>query len=651
MKKIFSILPFFLVFIPCALYAAYKQFTFIHTNDLHSHLLGSAPSIDYSPGSTGDDATLGGWARISTVIKRTEAERRNPVMVVDAGDFLMGSLFHMLSRERSFELVLMKYMGYDVLTLGNHEFDLKPAGLARIIESARISGGPPYIVASNLVFSTTSDKDDSLEADYKSGHLLPYTVLTRNGTRIGFFGLMGKGAGEVSPFAKPVTFGDPVRSAREMIALLRNREKVDMVVCLSHGGVYLDDIDASEDVILARKAPGIDIIFSGHTHTPLRSPLQVGNTIIVQAWCYGRWAGILDVTLGPGGVKMKGYRPVLIDDSIPGDPRVMERIQDFKKKINASVLAPFGYSFDSIVAHTDFDLKKGMEASNLGDLIADASRWYANKIAYDPRDPGSRIAVSLDSNGIIRDNVMKGKTGRIAVCDLFAALPLGIGSDDSMGYPMVAMYLYASEIKKALEVVTSIYPQKGNRYFLHVSGLKATYNPNRVIFDRVTGISIGDDETGYKPVDYSSSNKKLYRVATNLYNAAFIKIVGDFTMNVLKIVPKNRRGRPIEDIAKARIDADPHAPGIQEAKQWAGLVEYVRSFSDINGDGVPDVPLKYRDVQGRIVRLASWNPVSLIKKGNFVTWAGFTGVIFMSGIVGAVGTFVIMKIIKKRRRA
>jgi 5'-nucleotidase/UDP-sugar diphosphatase len=650
MKKFFSIAPLFLVFIPLALYAADRQFTFIHTNDLHSHLLGS-PSIDYSPGSTGDDETLGGMARIKTVIDRTKAGRRNPVMVVDAGDFHMGTLFHILSRERGFELGLMKYVGYDVLTLGNHEFDLKPAGLARIIESSRISGGAPYIVASNLMFSATSDKDDTLEAAYKSGHLLPYVVLTRNGTRIGFFGLMGKNAGEVSPFAKPVRFGDPVKSAREMVSLLRNKEKVDMVVCLSHGGVYLDAIDESEDVILARKAPGIDIIFSGHTHTPLRSPLHVGNTIIVQAWCYGRWVGILDVVLGHSGVKIKEYHPVLIDDSIPGDPRVTERIQGFKKEINASVLAPLGYSFDSVVAHTDFDLKKGTGASNLGDLIADASRWYANRIAYDPRDPATRIAVSLDSNGIIRDNVMKGKTGRIAVCDMFAALPLGIGSDDSIGYPMVAVYLYASEIKKALEIVTSIYPQKGDRYFLHVSGLKATYNPNRVIFDRVTGISIGDDETGYEPVDYSSSNKKLYRVATNLYNAAFIKIVGDFTMNILKIVPKDRRGRPIDDIAKARIDADPHLPGVQEAKQWVGLIEYMRSFPDISGDGIPDVPLKYGYAQGRIIRQASWNPVSLMKDGNFVTWTGFGGIIFIFGIVCAGGTFMVVKIIKKRRGA
>ncbi|OHD68681.1 MAG: hypothetical protein A2W19_12740 [Spirochaetes bacterium RBG_16_49_21] len=645
MKKILRIMPVFLICIPCTIFAEPRKITFIHTNDLHSHLLGSSPIIDYSPDATGNDATRGGWARIMTLIKRTKADRGNPVFVADAGDFLMGSLFHTLSRERSFELRLMKNMGYDVCTLGNHEFDLKPAGLARIIESARTRGGLPALVASNVVFSKTSDKDDALEAVFKSGFVRPYTVIARSGIRIGFFGLIGRSAAEVSPFAKPVTFRDPVQAAQEMIDLLRNREKVDMVVCLSHGGVYLDNIDKSEDLILAVKAPGIDIIFSGHTHTPLRDPILAGKTIIVQAWCYGRWAGILDVVLDRGAVTLSKYQPVLIDDSIPGDPFITNLINDFKKEINTSVLASLRLSFESIIAHTGFDLKKKEEESNLGNLIADADRSYADKFAYDPRDPGSRIAVSLDSNGLIRDNVMRGKTGRIALCDLFSALPLGIGADDTMGYPLVAVYLYASEIKKALEIVTSIYPEKGSRYFLHVSGLTAAYNPHRMIFDRVTGINIGNDETGYIPLDYSSSNKKLYRVATNLYNAAFIKIIGDRTRNILKIVPKHRDGRPIDDIAEARLDADQDKPGIQEVKQWVGLIEYVRSFKDIDGDGLPDIPEKYKLSEARIVKEPSWNPVRLITGGNYLTWIGVGGVLVIGGLAVFIAVYVFRKII------
>src|SRR3990172_7959992 len=129
-----------LLCIPMALSGKEQKITLIHTNDMHSHLLGFSPNIEYTPAVTGD-GTKGGWARIMTVIKNAKAERSNPVMVVDAGDFIMGTLFHMLCRERAFELRLMKHMGYDVITLGNHEFDLKPAGLARILRSAREYGG------------------------------------------------------------------------------------------------------------------------------------------------------------------------------------------------------------------------------------------------------------------------------------------------------------------------------------------------------------------------------------------------------------------------------------------------------------------------------------------------------------------------------
>jgi 5'-nucleotidase len=91
----------------------------------------------------------------------------------------------------------------------------------------------------------------------------------------------------------------------------------------------------------------------------------------------------------------------------------------------------------------------------------------------------------------------------LAVTDVFAAIPLGIGMDDTMGYPLITCYFYASEIKKALEVLTSVYPRKGASYFLQVSGVKFSYNPRRVIFDRVTDIRLGSEEEGYVPLDPS----------------------------------------------------------------------------------------------------------------------------------------------------
>lgn len=646
MKKIIPLALAVLFSFPVVLSAKEQKITLVHTNDLHSHLLGFYPNIDYTP-QANDDNTKGGWARIMTVIKRTRAERSNPVLVVDAGDYLMGSLFHMISRERALELRLLKDMGYDVVTLGNHEFDLKPAGLARILNSAKKNGGLPPIVSSNVVFSEKDDRDNTLEEVFKAGIVKPYTVLNAGSVKIGFFGLMGKEAAEVAPFAKPVAFGDPAETARKMVDLLRNKEKVDLVVCLSHSGINLEDLSKSEDVRLARNVPGIDIIISGHTHTPVKEPIREGKTIIVQAWCYGLWVGIMDISVKDGMMSLGGYRIVEIDDRIPGDNAITALINGFKNEITGTVLAPVRLAFDTVIARHGFDLNIAEEESNLGNLIADASRWYVNKFAYDPKDPETKVVVAVDSNGLIRDPVVKGKTGKIAVCDLFNALPLGIGKDDTMGYPMAAVYLYGSELKKALEIVTSINPIKGYDYFLQISGLKFTYNPRRMIFDRVTSIQIGNDEEGYKPLDYSDTNKKLYRVTANMYNAAFLEIVGDFTMNILKIIPKDRNGKPYDDLGMALVDADPKKPGIQEVKQWVGLMEYVRSFKDTNGDGIPEIPDKYKGKLGRTVAEPSLNPVSLLRGGTYMTWIGAALCVVVIGIIALVAFIVVKKVRKK----
>ena len=647
MKRVVPLLIVVLMMVPSLAGPGGKKLTFVHTNDLHSHFLGIVPGLDYTPGVTGDDSTLGGWARIMTLAREVRADRKNPVLLVDAGDFLMGSLFHMVSRELALELRLMQQMGYDAITLGNHEYDLRPAGLARILGAARKAGVTIPIVSSNTIFSAESDKDDTLEAAFREGLVRPYTVIERDGVRIGFFGLMGKMAAEVAPFAKPVTFGDPAAAAREMVDVLRNREKVDLVVCLSHSGLDLERPSKSEDEILARKVPGIDIIISGHTHTALEKPIIAGSTIIVQAWCYGRWAGILDVELKEGGAVMTGYRMRVIDDTIPGDPAITAAVEGFKGEVARRVLAPLGLAFNSIIARTGFDLTIGVEESNLGNLITDASRWYVNRFVHDPKDPATKVVAAIDSNGLIREAVVRGKTGRVAVSDLFNALPLGIGVDDTMGYPMVAMYLTAPELKKGLEILTSVYPLKNEDYFLQVSGIRFTYNPRRMVFDRVTKIELGDDEAGYEPLDYSASNKGLYRVTANIYNATFLKIVGDFTMNILKIVPKDRQGNPIENLSDALVDADPNRPGIQEVKQWIGLVEYVRGFPDRDGDGIPDIPEMYRGKLGRIVSEPSLNPVSLLRRGTYVTWIAFGLFLVVAGVAGGAGALVAKRLRKR----
>ena len=315
--------------------------------------------------------------------------------------------------------------------------------------------------------------------------------------------------------------------------------------------------------------------------------------------------------------------------------------------VNEEVLAKTQLSFREVIAHTGFELRVEADESNLGNLITDSIRWYINSYDYDPDDPATKVALAVISNGVIRDQIVPGKTGEIAVCDAFRAIPLGIGMDDTIGYPLISFYVYPSEIKRSLEILTSIYPRKGENYFIQVSGIKFTYNPNRMIFDRVTGIWIGSEEEGYIPLDYSASNKTLYRVAADIYNATFLKVVGDYTWHILDIVPKDSQGNPIEDLKMARVDADRERPGIQELKEWMGVLEYIRSFPDTNGDSIPDVPEKYRGKCGRIVAKASWNPFSLVRRVSYVTWIGLIAVFVMFIIIVSVLWFVVRRI--KRR--
>lgn len=631
-----------------------QDFTIIQTTDLHSHFLGFSPNIDYTPNTINDDATVGGFARIATVINNIKKSRKNPVLLLDSGDFLMGSVFHLLCREEAFELRLMKKMGYDVITLGNHEFDLYPDGLARIIRAAQKYNALPAIVASNIVFSADSKDDDSLEKVFEDELVKPYTVITKGKIKIGFFGLIGKDAAEVSPFAHPVTFADQVQTAKQMVDILRNKEKVDVVICISHSGIRKyqdkDEIEAgrSEDVQLAKEVKGIDVIISGHTHVKIKQPIIVGKTIITQSYEYGKQVAVLDLSLSKDGVVLKNYTYVDINDSIKGDPAITALINQFVQRINQQVLSPLKLTCDSVLAKTKFDLVIKEEETNLGNLIADSIRWYVNSVDFDPKDPDSRVAIGVISNGVIRDNIVVGKTGKVVLSDAFATIPLGIGMDEkkTMGYPLITCYVYASEIKKALEILTSIYPLKGNDYFIQVSGVKFTYNPNRMLFDRVTEIWIGDEQNGYVPLDYSDNNKKLYRIAADIYNATFLKIIGNFTWHILDIVPKWRDGKPIEKLTEARVDADKRKPGIQEAKEWIGVIEYIRSFKDEDGDGTPDIPAMYQGKLGRIVVEASLNPYHLLKRGTKVTWIGF--IIFL--IVVAIVTVVVVVVIKRFKR-
>jgi 5'-nucleotidase/UDP-sugar diphosphatase len=279
-----------------------KTFTILHTNDLHSNLVGMAPSSDYDPFTLGD-TTRGGFARLASLIAEKRAARKDqgPVLVLDAGDYSMGTAFGGAIRATGGELRLLSRMGFDATTFGNHDFDFEPDGLGEAIGVAAKAGHIPPIVASNTDFAKDDPTLASLQMLAKDGVIRRHLVIERGGIRFGIFGLMGKESVIYTIGAGAITFPDAIETAKEIVTVLRETEKVDVVICLSHGGLekgrdgtYAD----GEDVRLAKAVPGIDVVISGHTHTEVHKAIVVnGRTPVVQTGKYGENLGELVISL------------------------------------------------------------------------------------------------------------------------------------------------------------------------------------------------------------------------------------------------------------------------------------------------------------------------------------------------------------------
>jgi len=215
-----------------------KTFTILHTNDMHSNFIGMGPASDYTPFTLNDDKTTGGYARIATVIATRKKARasQGPVLILDAGDFSMGTPFAAASREIGGELQLMSRMGYDATTFGNHEFDLGPDGLGKAMGVASKAGKIPAVLSSNSDFSANDATLTGLRQLSKAGLIRRYLVIERGGIRFGLFGVLGKEA-QIYTSGGAAKFPDPIESAKAVVKILRETEKVDVVIALSHCGV------------------------------------------------------------------------------------------------------------------------------------------------------------------------------------------------------------------------------------------------------------------------------------------------------------------------------------------------------------------------------------------------------------------------------
>jgi 2',3'-cyclic-nucleotide 2'-phosphodiesterase (5'-nucleotidase family) len=537
----------------------------------------------------------------------------------------------------------MTAMGYDAITLGNHDFDFHPKGLAQTLRAARAAEKKlPVIVASNVVFSPDGKGDADLRGAFNEYPVTPYAVLERRGIRIGLFGILGKDAQTDTPFAKPVTFADHVETSKKMVALLREKEKVDLVVCLSHTGTSPVK-KHSEDENLAGEVPGIDVIISGHTHTILPKPIVIGKTVIVSAGSYGAYLGRLTLNYTKGaGATPAGYELTPILRDVPDDPELARQIGRFKGDVDKGYLASYNYRYDQVVAETGFDMET-LEAAyrspgetGIGDMVTDAYRYAVRKAE------GSRyehIHVVVEPLGLIRDSFLKGP---ITVDDIFRVLSLGLGTDGMPGYPLISSRITGKDLKDLLEVETTVAKIKNDAH-LQLSGVRFSYNPHRIPFDRVTSIAVQNETGVYEPME----PEKLYRICLNYYTAQMVEYVRTASHGLLSVQPRDRQGRPVTDMRQTIIDADPSTPGNQEIKEWAALAAYLKSFPDTDGNGIPDIPARYRQPEGRFSAAPSWNPIRLVAGGNGITY-GAIGIGILLHLVMIIPLGIAIRFVRRK---
>lgn len=602
-----------------------KTFTILHLNDLHSNFIGMAPASDYTPFTLNDDATRGGFARIATKIRERKAamEGQGPVLVLDAGDYTMGTAFAAATRETGGELRLLAMVGCDATTFGNHDFNLGPDGTSAAIEAAVAAGQVPAILATNTDFSASAPTLEGLQKLGAAGRIRRHLVLERGGIRFGLFGVLGHEAAVYAVSAAPVTFSDPVEAARAAVAELREKEKVDVVIAISHGGVYRNPdgtVTDGADVRLAEEVPGIDVVVGGHSHTVLTEPVMAkGRIPVVQAGHNGRFLGELTVTLLDSGVSVDSCIVHEIDDTILGDAAVSEVIDVFKQRVTEVVFASRGFAIDQPLAQIDRDLP------NISSDLA-ASAVLAN-LCTDAFRKATGAPIAMTANGLMRNGLTKGKLGVQTVYDVFAVAPLGAGVvDPTPGSTLVTGYLTGLDIKNAIEFCLAGSPARPGDYFPRTSGLRFTYDPSRPPLDQVTEIAMGDIDSGYSPINITGADGRIYGVTCPLFFALMLTAIPKFTQGKLSFTARDREGRPL----KSRVDAIPvperetpdllpeagisidsldmlgtsASGGPVEIKEWQAIMEYMKALPVTGPGALPIVPTDARASELRFIRVS-----------------------------------------------
>ena len=607
-----------------------KQIDVLFTHDTHSHL------DSFSTIVNGEQKEVGGFAKIKTLIN--EKKKEDPdTLILDGGDFSMGTLIQTVYDTEAAELRMLGYLGYDVTTFGNHEFDYRSQGLANMLKAAKSSEETlPEIVVCNVDWDSMekaglNDGQKQIQSAFETYGVKDYVMVQKGDVKIAVVGVFGKDALECAPTCE-LSFKDPVEAVKKTVEEIKKNEEADMIACVSHGGTWEDE-SKSEDELLAKAVPDLDLIISGHTHSELQEAIRHGNTYIVSCGEYGRNLGSLSMTQNSDGRwNLSAYELIPVSEDVKADKATQERIDALMDTVDTNYLADFGYTRKEVLAQNDVEFNSLEEMGtehkelNLGDIMADAYVYAVENSEYYDGDP---VDVAVVPSGTVRDTYTKGD---ITVEDVYNSFSLGIGKDGVAGYPLINAYLTGKELKLVAEVDASISDFMTTAR-LYCSGLNFTYNPHRMILNKVTDCYLTRADGERTEIE----DDKLYHVVTDLYTGQMLGSVMKMSYGLLSLEPKDKDGNPIENLEDHAV-----MEGDKELKAWDAIARYMQSFDDADGDGIANVSEYYATTHDRKVVDDSKNILDLVKKPN-----KFTAIIVCIGLIIIIIIVLVVSLIRK----
>jgi 5'-nucleotidase len=451
--------------------AAEYKLTILHTNDFHARF---EPISKYDGPCSAEDNTagecFGGSARLMTAISEARSRSNNSILV-DGGDQFQGTLFYTYYKG-ALAAEMMNQMGYDGMTVGNHEFDDGPEVLRGFMDAVEFP----------VLMSNADVSAEPLLAD----KLAKSAIIERAGERIGLIGLTPEDTDELASPGDNITFSDPVAAVQAEVDKL-TAEGVNKIIVLSHSSYAVDQK-------VAAGTTGVDVIVGGHSNTLLSNtneraegpyPTMVGTTAIVQAYAYGKFLGELNVTFDDdGNVTEAVGEPIIMDAAVTEDGAVVDRIAEAAK--------PLEEIRNRVVAQTDEviggdrEVCRAMECT-MGNLIADAMLARV-------KDQG--IQVAIQNGGGIRASI---DAGEVTMGEVLTVLPFQntLSTFEVTGEVLVA----------ALENGVSQVEEGAGR-FPQVAGMTYAFDGAAAAGSRISDVMVGG-----APIDPAAT----YGVVSNNY--------------------------------------------------------------------------------------------------------------------------------------